>query len=220
MTLVRTISLSLAIACLSLAQTAPPVQTATSPETAPAEQNTPPSPSDGHQQGQDHHELVELLGYEWTGSRLPTASLIRLSGLKVGQKVNYDILNDACNKITSTGLVSAVDYAYNVQPGKPGVMVSFKVWDEKPILPAIIFPQENAQLLWGCLQTADPIFTRELPNTRAALHFYSTNIDRCLENGSENKDFYTKATVACDAKGQAAKIVFNIRRKEAKTAAR
>jgi len=212
MTFVKIISLNLAIACFSFAQSVPPPDPA-----APAENAIP---SDGHPAAADHHELVELLGYEWTGSRLPTASLVRLSGLKVGQKVNYDILNDACNKITSTGLVSAVDYAYNVQPGKPGVVVSFKVWDEKPILPAIIFPQENAQLLWGCLQSADPIFTQELPNTRAALHFYSTNIDRCLENGSQNKDFYTSSTVACDAKGQAAKIVFNIRRKEAKTAER
>ncbi len=216
MILVRIVMLSLALVAFSVAQSAAPAQDGAPEQSAASRQNG--EPADRYRQAQDHQQLVELLGFEWTGSRLPTASLIRLSGLKVGQKVNYDILNDVCNKLTSTGLVSAVDYAYNVQPGKPGVVVSFNVWDEKPLLPATIFPQENAQLLWGCLEAADPIFTHELPNTRAALHFYATNLDRCLENGSQNKDYYTHATTACDVKGQATKIVFDIRRKEAKSA--
>lgn len=186
-------------------------------------QNTPAPatpPSDGVAQAEDHHKLIDLLGVEWSGSRLSTSSLMRLSGLKVGQKVNYDILNEVCSKITSTGLVSTVDYAYNVQPGKPGVVVSFKLSDELPLLPASIVPAENEELLWSCLQAADPIFTRELPNTGNALRFYSANIDRCLELGSQNRDFYTKPAVACDLKGKAAKIVFNIEHKAEKTAQR
>jgi len=184
--------------------------------TAPA----PNSPSDGLGQAEDHHKLIELLGVEWIGSRLPTASLMRLSGLKVGQKVNYDILNEVSSKITSTGLVSTVDYAYNVQPNRPGVIVSFKISDEMPLLPASIYPAANEELLWSCMQAADPIFGRELPNTGNAMRFYEANIDRCLEMGSENRDFYAKPTVACDAKGKAAKIVFNIRHKEGRTAQR
>jgi hypothetical protein len=205
MKLVRTTMLCLAAACFLSAQNTPPAQS---------------GPSDGVGQAEDHHKLIELLGVEWTGTRLPTPSLMRLSGLKVGQKVNYDILNEVCSKITSTGLVSAVNYAYNVQPGKPGVMVSFKLSDELPLLPASILPAANEELLWGCLQTADPIFARELPNTGNAMRFYAANIDRCLEMGSHNQEFHTKPTVACDVKGKAAKIVFNIEKREERTSRR
>jgi hypothetical protein len=183
-------------------------------------QENPSTTPDSVKQAEDHHKLIELKGVEWTGSRLPPASLLRLSGLKVGQKVNYDILNQVSNRITSTGLVSSVDYAYNVQPGQPGVVVSFTLKDEMPLLPASIIPEANAELLWGCLQTADPIFTRELPNTGNAMRFYQANINKCLEMGSHDQDFHAEPTVACDVKGKAAKIIFNIREKPGSEAER
>ena len=155
---------------------------------------------------------MELTGIEVNGSRLPTTTVVRLSGLKVGQQVNYDILNDACNKITSTGLVSAVDYAYNVQPGKPGVVVSLKLWDEMPLLPAKVYPPEDTDEIWKCLRSADPVFTPELPNTKAALHFYSENIEHCLANGGL-VNLYVASSVVCDAKGKASQVVFDVREK-------
>jgi hypothetical protein len=160
----------------------------------------------------DPHKLVELGGIEVSGSRLPTSSIIRLSALKVGQKVNYDIINEACHRITSTGLVSLVDYGYTLQPGKPGIVLSLKVSDELPLLPAKIYPAEDEDQIWGCLQSADPIFTRELPNTRNALGFYKTNIDRCLQEAGL-RNIYARPSVVCDRVGKAAEIVFSIRGK-------
>jgi hypothetical protein len=170
-------------------------------------------PTAGADQQIDRHKLVQLAGIEVTGTRFPTNSIIRLSGLKIGQMVNYDVLSEACNRITSTGLVSTIDYAYKVEPGKPGVVVSFKLWDELPLLPASVYPHENEDRLWACLQSADPIFTRELPNTKAALHFYTTNIEQCLANDAQH-NLYPSASVVCDAKGKAATIVFIIRDKQ------
>ena len=167
------------------------------------------APADGNAPNIDHHKLIELTGYEVTGTRLPVESVIRLSGLRVGQKVNYDILTEACNKITSTGLVSTVNYAYNVDPGKPGVKVSFKIWDELPLLPSKIDPPEQADQIWGCLESADPVFTRELPNTKDALRFYSTNMEKCLEEAGRQGQ-HVATTVACDLKGHATEIVFKV----------
>jgi hypothetical protein len=167
---------------------------------------------DANKKEVDPHKLVELGGIEVNGSRLPANSIIRLSNLKVGQKVNYDIINEACHRITSTGLVSLVDYAY--EPGKPGVVLSFTVTDEMPLLPAKIYPPDDEDLIWRCLQSADPIFTRELPNTRNALGFYATNINRCLDNAGARHD-YARPSVVCDRLGKAAEIVFSIREKPA-----
>ncbi|MGA8028282.1 MAG: hypothetical protein WB992_14155 [Bryobacteraceae bacterium] len=194
----RTTKLLLAIACLSLAGRS---------------QNSP-SPNPVQTDG-DRHKLVQVAGFEVTGTRLPKDSLIRISGLKVGQMVNDDVLLEASHKITSTGLVSMVDFAYKASDGNPAVVLSLKVYDEQPLLPIQIYPHENEERMWACLQSGDPIFTREMPNTRDALHFYSVNIDRCLANGGSRSDFYTSPTVACDANGKAAVIVFNIRERNA-----
>jgi hypothetical protein len=196
MTSARSIALLLAIAFSPLAR----------PQSSPA--------VDGNKKEVDPHKLVELGGIEVNGSRLPASSIIRLSNLKVGQKVNYDIINDACHRITSTGLVALVDYAYNLEPGKPGVVLSFTVTDEMPLLPAKIYPPEDSDQIWACLQSADPIFTREMPNTRNALGFYATNINRCLENVGARQD-YARPSVVCDRVGRAAEIVFSIREKAA-----
>ncbi|MBV9301858.1 MAG: hypothetical protein JOY62_13845 [Acidobacteriaceae bacterium] len=161
----------------------------------------------------DPHKLVELGGIEVNGTRLPKESVIRISDLKVGQKVNYDIINEACHRLTSTGLISIVDYAYNLVPGKPGVVLSLNVSDELPLLPARIYPKEDEDQIWQCLQSADPIFTRELPNTQNALGFYSKNIDRCLENAGMHTA-YTHPTTVCDKQGKATVVVFDIRQKQ------
>jgi hypothetical protein len=192
MTSVRTITLLLTIASFS---------PSARPQNAPA--------LDPNKKEVDPHKLVELGGIEVSGSRLPTSSIIRLSALKVGQKVNYDIINEACHRITSTGLVSLVDYGYTLQPGKPGVVLSLKVSDELPLLPAKIYPPEDADQIWGCLQAADPIFTRELPNTRNALGFYATNMTRCLQDAGL-RNVYARPSVVCDRLGKAAEIVFSI----------
>lgn len=167
-------------------------------------QNSPPS---------DPNRLVEIVGFDVKGSRIPPDSIIRLSGLKVGQQVNYSAIDAACHRITSSGLVKMIDYAYERYPGKPGVVLSLNVTDELPLYPAKVVPPEDADKIWGCLQAADPIFTRELPNTRAALNFYSANINRCIEIHGQH-DAYVHATVACDVQGNASEIIFDIRPKQ------
>jgi hypothetical protein len=94
---------------------------------------------------------------------LPADSAIRLSGLAVGQDVKDLIVNGASHKITSTGLVKTVDYGYQLYPDKPGVVLTLALEDERPFFPAVIKPENEAERLRSCLESADPLFTRELP---------------------------------------------------------
>jgi hypothetical protein len=158
---------------------------------------------------EDHHKLVQLEAIQVTGTRLPPNSIIRISGLKVGQMINDDVLKQASDKITSTGLVKGIDYGYNIAPGKPGVSLNLKVFDEGPLLPAHILPEQDSQPIWACLQAADPIFTREMPNTENALHFYSINIARCIGSPPSGKDGIA-ATIACDGSGKSIAINFHL----------
>jgi hypothetical protein len=157
----------------------------------------------------DLHQPIELAGIQVTGTRLPPESVIKISGLKVGQMINDDLLKQASDKITSTGLVKGLDYGYNVVPGKPGVYLSLRVFDEHPLLPAHIFPEADAEPIWNCLQSADPIFARELPNTEKAIRFYSINMARCIRNSGDTKE-RVAATVACDGTGKSIAIDFHV----------
>lgn len=161
----------------------------------------------------DRDKLVEVTGFDVKGTRLPADSVIRISGLKVGQQVNYDIINEGCRKITATGLIKVIDYAYDVAPGKPGIVLSFHIQDEEPLYPAKVVPVEDTDKIWGCLQAADPIFSRELPNTKNAIEFYRRNIEQCIESHGQH-DAYVTTTVACDRDGKAQAIVFDIKPKQ------
>jgi hypothetical protein len=147
---------------------------------------------------------------EVRGTRLPAESIINLSGLKVGDKVNDLIVNNALHKITATGLVKTVDYAYDVYPDRPTAVLELTVGDERPLLPARIEPQADAEALWKCLQ-ADPIFTRELPRTEKALAFYSAAVESCLR-AQGRSDEYAASSVMADASGNAQSIIFRVRR--------
>lgn len=155
----------------------------------------------------DHHQPMRLDGIQVSGTRLPPESIIKISGLKIGQMIDEAVLNQATDKITSTGLVKGIDYSYNVSPATGGVRLSLNVFDEGPLLPASILPEDQAVPVWTCLQSADPIFTREMPNTEKAIHFYSINIARCLSNSGRER---VSATVACDGSGKSIAINFHV----------
>jgi hypothetical protein len=158
----------------------------------------------------DHHEPMRLQGIQVTGTRLPAESIIRISGLKVGEMITDEHLKQATDKITSTGLVKGLDYEFNINPDKSGVQLALHVFDEGPLLPVRIEPLEIATQVWSCLQTADPVFTAEMPNTEKAIHFYSVNMARCLGN-SETARERVSATVACDGTGKSIAIDFHLR---------
>jgi hypothetical protein len=151
-----------------------------------------------------------LEGLQVTGTRLPVESVIRISGLKVGEMINDETLKQASDKLTSTGLIKGLDYGYNLVPQTNGVYLMLNVFDEGPLLPAEILPAEEAEPVWHCLQAADPIFTKEMPNTEKAIHFYSINMARCLQN-SESARERISATVACDGTGKSIAINFHVR---------
>ena len=152
---------------------------------------------------------MELLGISVAGTHLPAESILKISSLKVGQTINDDTLKQVSDKITSTGLVKGLDYGYDIKPGKSGVYLSLNVFDEGPLLPARILPVEQAPAIWACLQSADPIFMQEIPNTEKAIHFYSINIARCLGNTGSSQD-RVSATVACDGSGKSIAIDFHV----------
>jgi hypothetical protein len=162
--------------------------------------------------------LMEVENIIVSGTRLPAESVIRLSGIKLHDKVNDLIVNTACHKITATGLVKNVSYAYDAYPDRPGVVLNLTITDELPLLTAEIKPAAD-EALWSCLQARDAIFTRELPPTEKALAFYAKGFESCLQSNSRTNEF-AGPTVSADASGNLTGIVFQIRRYKSLPAAK
>ena len=158
---------------------------------------------------QDRNGYVKVAGIEIGGTHLPTQSIVRLLGLTIGQMVNSDTLDTACDRVSRTGLVAGINYSYRPQPDNSGVTVVFRFWDEKPLLPSSVFPPQNETAVWSCLQAADPIFLKELPNTKNALRFYVENINKCISETSD-RPLHAEAKVICDAASKPARIEFRI----------
>ena len=154
--------------------------------------------------------LLEVESIHVQGTRLTSNSVIRLSGIKLHDRVNDRIVNAACHRITATGLVKSVDYAYDAYPDRPTVTLKLTIVDEAPRLPAKIRPSADEDWLWASLEAVDPLFTRELPPTEKALAFYSKNFDKCLEvKGRSNE--YVASDVTADTSGKLTGIVFQVR---------
>ena len=158
-----------------------------------------------------NNKLVLLDAINVSGTRVPPASVIRLSGLKVGDKVNDPITNAACHRITSTGLFKSIDYEYALYSDRPGVALTLKLLDEAPTLPAEIKPPEDNDVLWQALQALDPLFAPQLPATEKAIRFYETNIDRILKDKGREGE-YCGSRVIGDQSGKPVRIVFEIRK--------
>jgi hypothetical protein len=161
--------------------------------------------------------LMEVERILVTGTRLPSDSVIRLSGIKVHDKVNDLVVNKACHNITATGLVKSVDYTYDAYPDRPEITLTLTIKDEGPLLPASIKPQTEEELFWSALQRIDPIFTRDLPPTEKGLAFYTKNLDTCLNSMGRSNEYFA-SDVTADSSGKLTGIVFEIRKYKASPA--
>ena len=168
---------------------------------------SPSSPSLSHPALDDSEELVRIEKIAVTGTRLNPRSVQMLTGLRPGQQINESSLRKAIQRMTESGLVKNVDYAYESLSGPTSVAVQLTIVDEAPLLPASIqLPEVDAEDVWAYLKNVDPVFTRELPRTQKAIQFYVRYIERYLAN--QGKPQRVASVITGDGTGGASGIIF------------
>lgn len=110
--------------------------------------------------------------------------MIRLAQIKAGDQVNFATLFASIQKVTKTGLTSNIEFDYKSLPGKETeVVLHLKCTDVKPTAKASIqIPKINEDDVWIWLTRLDPLFTREMPPTEAAIQLYSHWIGKNMES--------------------------------------
>ncbi len=149
----------------------------------------------------DAKKLVKIRRIVVEGTRLPTLSVIRLAEIKAGDEVDFPKLQKALHKVTQTGLINSIDFEYESLPDKEtDVILHLICTDAKPLAKASIqIPKVNEDDVWAWLsEQADPLFTRELPATEAAIGLYSRWITKYIEAHGE-PTFQEKFAVTADA---------------------
>jgi hypothetical protein len=164
----------------------------------------------------DAQKIVTIRRIFVEGTRLPALSVIRLAQIKAGDEVNFVRLQSAFQKVVQTGLISNIDFEYESLPEKEtDVVLHMKCTDVKPAAQASIEIKDvNENDIWTWLAQVDPMFTREMPPTEAAIRFYSTMITKYMEtHGSPNfqQGSAIAATASNSAGGTAAdRLVFKV----------
>ena len=142
------------------------------------------------------------------GSRFQQRSILALSGLRAGQQVTEATARKAITNVLNSGLIDNVDYTYESLSETDSVILTLKLRDTGPLLPASIkISGIDAEDAWKYLLNIDPVFTRELPRTQNALKFYCSYLERYLK--TLNRDGAISSEVVADSKGTVNSIVFS-----------
>jgi hypothetical protein len=146
----------------------------------------------------DAKKLVKIQRILVEGTRLPPLSVIRLAEIKAGDEVDFARLQSALQKVTRTGLIGNIDFEYESVPDKEtDVILHLKCTDVRPSAKASIqIPKVNEDDVWNWLVQLDPLFTREMPPTEAAIHLYSGGIGKYMETHGDPKFAENFAVVA------------------------
>ena len=149
----------------------------------------------------DAQKLVTIRRITVEGSRFTALSVIHLAQIKAGDEVNFAKLYAAVQKATNSGLIQNIAFEYESLPEKDtDVILHLKCIDVKPTATASIqianVPQDD---VWNWLATQiDPLFTRDMPPTEAAIRLYSHWIGKYMESHGDPQ-FAENFTIRADA---------------------
>jgi hypothetical protein len=164
----------------------------------------------------DAQKLVKIQRILVEGTRLPTLSVIHLAQIKAGDEVNFIKLHSALQKVAQSGLIRNIDFEYESVPdSETDVVLHLICTDEKPSATASInIPKVSEEDIWKWLVEVDPLFTRQMPPTEAAIRLYSNWIGKFMESHGDPK-FQENFAVTTDASSSTGgttpdKLVFKV----------
>ena len=164
----------------------------------------------------DSRKVVKIQRILVEGTRLSAPSVIHLAQIKVGDEVNFIKLHAALQKVTQSGLISNIDFEYESLPNsETDVVLRLKCTDVKPTAAASIhIANVSEDDVWTWLAQIDPLFTRVMPPTEAAIRLYSTWIGKFMEAHGD-PTFQENFAVVADASSSTAgtnpdRLVFKV----------
>lgn len=125
--------------------------------------------------------MLPLESIRISGSEHSAQSIAQLAGLRTGQPVNEEILQEACRRLEATGFFESLHYYYLPGPNKRSYILVLELADQHDVLPARLeVPSVSADDVWTCLKRTNPVFfTREVPASRKGIAYYAKAVEAC-----------------------------------------
>ncbi len=121
--------------------------------------------------------------------RIPTAAILGMSGLKLGDLGTKEAFDAAQKKILESGFFDRVDYGFGpVASTHPGFAAKFQVAEAKPLYPVQFagFTATSAELT-AYLKSRDPLFNGFAPPTQQIFERWSQYLDAFTASRNQPK---------------------------------
>ena len=103
-----------------------------------------------------------------TGSSLSRAEILNIAGLHIGMPLNKAAIDEACNKLSASGLFQSVNYHYGPAANN-GYALTLTLLEDKAMIPAVIdIPGVDENEMWRWLISKYPAFDHKVPRNEAA----------------------------------------------------
>jgi outer membrane protein insertion porin family len=149
------------------------------------------------QNGNAHLDAVEVTG----SARFSSKQIVEAIGLRAGETINRESLQQAADKLSALGAFSTVRYHFNT--GLAGVRVTYEVTDA-PALPVTFdnFPWFSDEELAAALRTSGVLFDGYAPASGALVDSMDQALSKFLDSKGIHAQVTHKTTPIADKDGQ------------------
>ena len=124
--------------------------------------------------------LFPLESVKVSGSQVPTAVVMEMAGLKLGEPVDKARIEDACQKLGQSGIFGEVNYRYEPGP-QHGYVVTLELSDPvKMIDAAMDIPGADEKAFWAWIEGQFPSFRHRVPQSDEAQQYLASRIEQKL----------------------------------------
>jgi outer membrane protein insertion porin family len=131
--------------------------------------------------------------------RLPSAAIVRATGLHPGQTAEIGDLDAAARVLFDTGLFTSVNYRYDSVPATdpPTYTISFQVTEDTADTDVRIeIAGIDEAVVWRDLASSEPLVTRRMPHNDRAGEFYCRAVEHVLEKMNRHEKIVIAESVA------------------------
>ena len=115
-----------------------------------------------------------------SGSQVPTAVVMEMAGLKLGDSIDKARIEDACQKLGHSGIFGEVNYRYEPGP-QHGYVVTLELSDPVKMFDAAIdIPGADDKALWAWIESQFPTFRHRVPQSDEAQQYLASRIEQKL----------------------------------------
>lgn len=133
-----------------------------------------------------------LEGVKISGSLVPAHVVMEIGGLKLGQSLNKEGIEAACQKLGQSGIFEDVSYAYAPGPQK-GYLVTLQLTDPKRMVEAVVdLPGADEGALWAWISGQFPQFQHKVPPSEEAQQYVASLLERKLGDSLHGEHVVTR----------------------------